>query len=119
MESRECTLLFAELIFLSFPSRHFCFEQPKCASSRDGGAKKKKNVGLENTSSSGKTRQYAHTNCTYAELKSRRNLYDAEFQNGLWPSPASVRKQRPLRSAVLGAAVFLAVLQHLLYIGHG
>lgn len=43
MEGRKCnTLPFAELLFLSFPSRHFHFEHPKRAFSLDGEVKKEK-----------------------------------------------------------------------------
>lgn len=78
MEGRKCnTLPFAELLFLSFPSRHFHFEHPTWAFSRYE-VKGERKQGQGETGSLGETRQYAHTNCTYAELKRSRNLYDAE-----------------------------------------
>lgn len=43
MEGRKCnTLFFAELLFLSFPSRHFHFEHPKRAFSLNGEVNKEK-----------------------------------------------------------------------------
>lgn len=115
MEGRKCnTLPFAELLFLSFPSRHFHFEHPKRAFSLDGEVKKEKKKGT-----SGETGQYAHTNCTYAKLKPSRNLMTQSFKMACGEDLRVFGSREPCVAPTSALRPFSqsdAGLQHLVYI---